>query len=164
MLPACRALRLTSTSMIHPAPFFLQSFSTTRRASPQSPGPRGFSTTSVKPTKTVLVTSATGRIGKEVVARLAKTPGFRVKAAVFTPSKADYLSNLGADEVVHFDLQNAETWGEALKEVRVCEDKAKFYNKNHCFVFVIKSNSSLRFAPRLAGRLRILRFPRPVAC
>ncbi|GMI02007.1 hypothetical protein TrVE_jg11499 [Triparma verrucosa] len=104
MLPACRALRLTSTSIIHPAPLSLQSFST-------------FSTTSVKPTKTVLVTSATGRIGKEVVARLAKTPGFRVKAAVFTPSKAEYLTNLGADEVVHFDLQNAETWGEALKEV-----------------------------------------------
>ena len=119
MLPACRALRLISTSMTHPAPLSLHSFST-------------FSTTSVKPTKTVLVTSAAGRIGKEVVARLAKTPGFRVKAAVFTPSKAEYLTNLGADEVVHFDLQNAETWGEALKEVRGCEDKAKIYNNPVC--------------------------------
>ena len=36
--------------------------------------------------QTVLVTASSGRIGKEVVARLAKDDNFIVRAAAFTPS------------------------------------------------------------------------------
>lgn len=67
--------------------------------------------------QTVLVTASSGRIGKEVVARLAKDDNFIVRAAAFTPSKADYLKSLGADEVVAFDLQDESTWGPALEGV-----------------------------------------------
>ena len=47
-----------------------------------------------------LVTSATGRIGKEVVSRLAKEGKFTVRAAAHNPAKADYLKGLGAHEIV----------------------------------------------------------------
>lgn len=67
--------------------------------------------------RTVLVTAATGRIGKEVVARLAADSGFTVRAAVFTPAKASYLEELGADEVVRFDLEDDATWAAALDGV-----------------------------------------------
>jgi uncharacterized protein YbjT (DUF2867 family) len=67
--------------------------------------------------RTVLVTSSTGRIGKEVVARLARDSNFHVRAAAFTPSKASYLKALGADEVVKFDLKDKSTWGDALDGV-----------------------------------------------
>ena len=43
----------------------------------------------------VLVTSAPGRIGKELVALLAKSGKFTVRAAAFTPEKADMLRSLG---------------------------------------------------------------------
>jgi NADPH:quinone reductase-like Zn-dependent oxidoreductase len=49
--------------------------------------------------KIVLVTGATGRVGKEVVARLAKQDGFIVRAA--TRDKAAYATALGG--VVHVD-------------------------------------------------------------
>eukprot|EP00656_Telonema_subtile_P007038 TRINITY_DN13288_c0_g1_i4.p2 TRINITY_DN13288_c0_g1~~TRINITY_DN13288_c0_g1_i4.p2 ORF type:complete len:344 (-),score=92.55 TRINITY_DN13288_c0_g1_i4:204-1235(-) len=65
----------------------------------------------------VLVTSSTGRIGKEVVAHLAKDATTTVRAAVFTASKTDYLKSLGADEVVHFNLSDATTWDAALDGV-----------------------------------------------
>lgn len=65
----------------------------------------------------MLVTSATGRIGKEVVARLAADSSFSVRAAVYTPAKTEYLRGLGADEVVRFDLQDEATWGAALEGV-----------------------------------------------
>jgi len=52
----------------------------------------------------VLVTSASGRIGKEVIARLKLSNKFTVRAAVYSPSKGDYLKKLGADEIVKFDL------------------------------------------------------------
>ena len=61
----------------------------------------------------VLVTGATGRVGKEVVARLASMPGFRVRAA--TRDKAEYAKNLGADETVTFDLEDKSTWEPALR-------------------------------------------------
>jgi len=48
----------------------------------------------------VLITSATGRIGKELIARLAKDGQFTIRACSFSESKADSLKALGADEVV----------------------------------------------------------------
>jgi uncharacterized protein YbjT (DUF2867 family) len=66
--------------------------------------------------KTVLVTAATGRIGKEVVARLSKS-GLKVRAALHSPAKGDYLKSLGAHEVVQFDLKDPSTWDNALANV-----------------------------------------------
>ncbi|SHH79862.1 NAD(P)H-binding protein [Cognatishimia maritima] len=68
-------------------------------------------------TKTVLITSATGRIGKELVARLAQNPDIKVRACYFSESKADSLKALGADEVVKFDLSDPSTWDAALEDV-----------------------------------------------
>ena len=65
----------------------------------------------------VLVTSATGRIGKEVVARLAQDGKLTVRAASHNPAKAGYLKKLGAHEIVEFDLTNEATWGKALDGV-----------------------------------------------
>merc|ERR1719198_2500142 len=67
----------------------------------------------------VLVTGATGRIGKEVIARLAKKEGLHIRAALHNPEKADYLTKLGAHELVKFDYTNADTWQKALKDVEV---------------------------------------------
>ncbi len=67
--------------------------------------------------KTVLITSATGRIGKELVARLAANDAFTVRACYFSDAKADSLLALGADEVVKFDLSDTATWGPALEGV-----------------------------------------------
>jgi len=67
--------------------------------------------------KTVLITSATGRIGKELVARLASDDAFTVRACYFSEAKADSLLKLGADEVVKFDLSDTATWGPALDGV-----------------------------------------------
>ncbi len=65
----------------------------------------------------VLITSASGRIGKELIARLAQAGGFTIRACSFSPGKADELTALGADEVVHFDLNDAATWDAALDGV-----------------------------------------------
>merc|ERR1719482_1858953 len=53
--------------------------------------------------KVVLVTGATGRIGKELVARLAADGGFHIRAALHNPEKAGYLTTLGAHELIKFD-------------------------------------------------------------
>ncbi len=66
---------------------------------------------------TVLITSASGRIGKELVARLAESGEFSVRATYFTESKAPLLTALGADEVVYFDLNDSATWAAALEGV-----------------------------------------------
>lgn len=68
---------------------------------------------------TVLVTSATGRIGKELVPRLAKCGKFHVRATVNTMSKADRLKELGANEVIHFDYKDKATWAPALDGVKI---------------------------------------------
>ncbi len=65
----------------------------------------------------VLITSASGRIGKELVALLAKDGGFTVRACCFSDNKADSLRELGADEVVKFDLNDPATWDAALDGV-----------------------------------------------
>lgn len=67
--------------------------------------------------QTVLITSATGRIGKELVARLALDAAITVRACYFSENKADSLMALGADEVVKFDLSDPETWEAALEGV-----------------------------------------------
>ncbi len=65
----------------------------------------------------VLITSATGRIGRELLARLSAAGNFHVRACSFTESKAGDLTELGADEVVKFDLNDASTWDAALDGV-----------------------------------------------
>jgi len=65
----------------------------------------------------VVITSATGRIGKELVARLAQAGDFQVRACSFSPEKVDSLTALGADQVVHFDLNDASTWDAVLDGV-----------------------------------------------
>jgi len=67
--------------------------------------------------RVVLVTSATGRIGKEVVARLGQSGQFTVRACVFSESKADFLKKIGAQETVKFSYKDPETWGPALDGV-----------------------------------------------
>ena len=66
----------------------------------------------------VLITQATGRVGKEVIAHLvaAKKNGRDVfiRAAVHSPDKADFLKKLGVDEVVQFDYSKEETFKPAL--------------------------------------------------
>lgn len=66
---------------------------------------------------TVLITSATGRIGKELVARLSAGGQFNVRACYFSAQKADSLVALGAHEVVKFDLSDPTTWDAALNGV-----------------------------------------------
>ncbi|MBU48822.1 MAG: hypothetical protein CL920_09010 [Deltaproteobacteria bacterium] len=66
---------------------------------------------------TVLITSATGRIGRELVARLAASEKVIVRACYFTADKAEVLKGLGAHEVVHFDLNTPDTWQAALDGV-----------------------------------------------
>jgi uncharacterized protein YbjT (DUF2867 family) len=63
----------------------------------------------------VLVTGSTGRVGKEVVARLSKLPNVTVRAA--TRDKADYAKSLGAHETVNFDLSDQSTWAPAMDNV-----------------------------------------------
>ncbi len=65
----------------------------------------------------VLITSASGRIGKELVALLAAEGDFVVRACSFSPGNRDALTALGADEVVPFDLNDAATWEAALDGV-----------------------------------------------
>jgi uncharacterized protein YbjT (DUF2867 family) len=67
----------------------------------------------------VLITSSTGRIGKEVVARLSQSGKFNVRVALHSPAKADYLKKLGAHEVVKFDLTDEGTYAAALEGVDV---------------------------------------------
>ena len=42
----------------------------------------------------VLITSAAGRIGRELIARLAQEGKFTIRACYFSDSKADYLKSL----------------------------------------------------------------------
>ena len=69
------------------------------------------------PRPVLLVTSASGRIGKEVISRLKGTEQFTVRAAVHNPAKTEYLEKLGAHEVVKFDLTDKNTWDVALRGV-----------------------------------------------
>jgi uncharacterized protein YbjT (DUF2867 family) len=66
---------------------------------------------------TVLITSASGRIGKELVALLAASKQFNVRACYYSEDKIDMLRNLGADQVIKFDLNDSTTWAAALEGV-----------------------------------------------
>lgn len=74
-----------------------------------------------------LITSASGRIGKELVARLSSahansdinSPEFIVRACYFSESKVPELESMGADETVYFDLNDPATWHAALEGVSV---------------------------------------------
>ncbi len=66
---------------------------------------------------TVLITSASGRIGRELIARLAQDGTFNIRACTYSDGKADFLKSLGADEVIKFDLKDSATWGPALDGV-----------------------------------------------
>ena len=65
----------------------------------------------------LLVTSASGRIGKELIAQISAAGSHTIRACCFSQSKSDSLLALGADEVVEFDLNNAATWDKALDGV-----------------------------------------------
>jgi len=65
----------------------------------------------------VLVTSATGRIGRELVARLSGGDEFVVRACYFSDGSVEMLTGLGAEQVVHFDLNDSTTWEGALDGV-----------------------------------------------
>ena len=66
---------------------------------------------------TILITSASGRIGRELVARLATQNAFHIRATYFNEGKSARLSELGAHEVVKFDLNDETTWDSALDNV-----------------------------------------------
>jgi len=65
----------------------------------------------------VLITSASGRIGKELLALLKRDGKFTVRACCYSQNKAELLKAIGADETVEFDLNNAATWNGALDGV-----------------------------------------------
>ena len=77
--------------------------------------PRLMSASASSETKIVLVTGSTGRVGKEVVARLSQLPGYIVRAA--TRDKQEYATSLGAHETVVFDLEDDKTWAPAMDGV-----------------------------------------------
>lgn len=66
-------------------------------------------------THTVLVTGATGTVGRHVVDALAERP-CTVRAGVRDPSAAESAMPATA-EVVAFDFEKPETWGPALADV-----------------------------------------------
>lgn len=67
---------------------------------------------------TVLVTGATGRVGKVVTKLLSQSGRCKVRVALRDPSKTgDQLKALGAHEVVKWDLTDKSTWGPALDGV-----------------------------------------------
>jgi len=61
----------------------------------------------------ILITGATGQVGRGVIPFLAADPGIEVLAAVRTPAKAKHLGV----SVVHLDLDRPETMESALKGV-----------------------------------------------
>ena len=63
----------------------------------------------------VLVTAASGRVGKALLAHLKKkAPAITIRATVRDPAKGDYLKSIGADEIAIFDLKQPDTWKGAL--------------------------------------------------
>ncbi|NKB60682.1 MAG: NAD(P)H-binding protein [Gammaproteobacteria bacterium] len=65
----------------------------------------------------ILITSASGRIGRELVSRLSKQGQFVVRACYFSEDKIPLLEDLGAHDVVKFDLNDSATWDVALQGV-----------------------------------------------
>ncbi|GAB2912436.1 MDR family NADP-dependent oxidoreductase [Streptomyces mayteni] len=70
----------------------------------------------VRPGDTVVVSGATGPIGS-LVGQLAKLAGARVVGTTATPAKAEYLTDLGFDAVLHYtDGQDLGTVLDALQK------------------------------------------------
>jgi uncharacterized protein YbjT (DUF2867 family) len=65
----------------------------------------------------ILITSASGRIGRELIARLAKEDRFIIRACYHDDSKKSQLADLGAHQQAKFDLKDPQTWGPALDGV-----------------------------------------------
>lgn len=66
----------------------------------------------------VLVTAASGRVGKAVVAHLKKMSGgsVTIRATARDPTnQGEYLKSIGADEIAAFDLTQPGTWKDALE-------------------------------------------------
>jgi len=66
---------------------------------------------------TVLITSSTGRIGKELVALLAREGKFNIRACVNSVEKADMMKSLGANEIVKLDLTDQVSFSDAVQDV-----------------------------------------------
>lgn len=66
-----------------------------------------------------LITSASGRIGKELTALLSKEGIFTVRACYFNQNNIEPLNSLGADELVKLDLNDSSTWDAVLDGVSV---------------------------------------------
>jgi uncharacterized protein YbjT (DUF2867 family) len=66
---------------------------------------------------TILVTGATGRVGKVCIALLAKSGRCTIRAGVRNLDNAAHLKALGAHEVVMWDLTDKSTWPKAMEGV-----------------------------------------------
>jgi len=82
-----------------------------------------------------LITGATGRVGKEVVARLSNIEGMTVRVAVHNPEKVEYLRGLGAHEMATFDYKDPATWEAACKDVSIVYSASLDPLLDHHFAF-----------------------------
>jgi len=71
------------------------------------------------PKPVALITSATGRIGRELVARLRNQDSHIIRACVNSPGKGDLMRKLGAHEIVKLDLTDSTSYGPATEGVNV---------------------------------------------
>jgi len=66
---------------------------------------------------TVLVTGASGRVGRSALAILAKSGRCNIRAAARSESSFEALKAMGAHECVKLDLKDQSTWGPATEGV-----------------------------------------------
>jgi len=66
---------------------------------------------------TVLVTGASGRVGRSALSFLAKSGKFNVRATARAAESFDSLKSIGADECVKLDLKDQSTWKPATEGV-----------------------------------------------
>jgi len=68
----------------------------------------------------VVVTSAGGRVGKELVARLKQSgKDVFVRACCRRPERVQFLKDLGADEIVKFEYSDPSTFEAAVKDMNL---------------------------------------------
>eukprot|EP00933_Yihiella_yeosuensis_P003398 TRINITY_DN10617_c0_g1_i1.p1 TRINITY_DN10617_c0_g1~~TRINITY_DN10617_c0_g1_i1.p1 ORF type:complete len:325 (+),score=82.67 TRINITY_DN10617_c0_g1_i1:81-1055(+) len=102
-----------------------------------------------------LITSAAGRVGKEVVARIRQAqPSAHIRCGCRRANKNDFLKSLGADEVVEFDYTKPETFEAALKDVNALysssPDPALAGHENFCKFIKEKYTGQIKHAVRLS--------------
>jgi uncharacterized protein YbjT (DUF2867 family) len=68
---------------------------------------------------TVLITGATGRVGKVAISLLARSGRANIRACARNDAAAEHMKTLGANEVVKFDLKDSASWEAAVKGVDV---------------------------------------------